>query len=117
MATEKIYTFDYTLKTIVDGKEEKIKKTGEAKAMYFDSIADAIAYYESKEAGKGEQTVLDELNGSLKATATANARANLTRIPTIPKSIREKAEEKLDDNEKAQFNAIMLKLGVSTLKS
>ena len=112
MATKKTYTFDYTVK---DEKGEKVKKQGEAEAYCFESLADAVAHFEAQEAGKGEALLLAEINGSLKATAVANMRASLTRVPTIPKSIREKATEKLDENEKAQFNAIMAKLGIATL--
>lgn len=121
MSQEKTFTFDYTMKVkkVVDGKEveEKVKKEGEAKAVQFDSIADAVAYFEAQEAGKGEALAVAELNASLKNTAIANMRASLTRIPTIPKSIAAKANEKLDDSEKATFNAIMAKLGLSGLPS
>jgi hypothetical protein len=113
MATiKKLYSFDYTVK---DEKGDKVKKSADAEATYFESISDAISFFEAQEAGKGEALLLAEINGALKSTAVANMRANLTRVPSIPKSIREKAAAKLDDNEKAAFNAIMAKLGISQL--
>jgi hypothetical protein len=115
----KNFDFDYTLKTkkIENGKEveTKEKKSAVAEAKQFESIADAIAFFESQEAGKGETLLLAELNDSLKNTAIANMRASLTRIPTVPKSIVEKAQKNLDANEQAQFAALMLKLGLSGL--
>jgi hypothetical protein len=116
MATEKIFNFNYTLKTVVDGKEVAEKKSADAKAMQYDSVLDAVDFYEQKNPGKGEQLVLEIINNSEKSTAIANMRASLTRIPSIPKSIKEAAAEKLDENEKAAFNAIMAKLGIAQLK-
>jgi len=117
MSQTKTFSFDYSAKVVVDGKEEKQKKQGECTAVQFDNVSDALAYFEAQEAGKGEMLLVAELNASLKNTAIANMRASLTRTPVLPKSIREKAGEKLDANEKATFNALMLKLGLAQLPS
>ena len=116
MAAKKIFSFSYAVnQKNAAGVEEKIKKQGDAEALQFDSVADALAHFESIEAGKGETLLVEELNTSLKNTAIANMRASLTRKPILPKSLREKAGEKLDANEKATFNALMEKLGLQTL--
>jgi hypothetical protein len=117
MSQTKVFSFDYSAKVVVDGKEEKQKKQGECTAVQFDNVSDALAYFEGQEAGKGESLLVAELNASLKNTAIANMRASLTRTPVLPKSIREKAGEKLDAAEKATFNALMLKLGLAQLPS
>jgi hypothetical protein len=115
-ATEKTYSFDYTLKVVnAEGVEEKLPKSADATAMHFDTVADIVAYFESQEAGKGESTLVDLINNSLKATAIANMRASLTRVPAIPKAIKEKANEKLNDEEKVEFNRLMAKLGIAKL--
>lgn len=124
MSSKKTFTFDYSaVKKDASGavvKDEKgnpvkEKKQGEAEALQFDNVADALAYYESVEAGKGESLLIADLNASFKNTAIANQRAALTRTPLLPKSIREKAGEKLDASEKETFNKLMEKLGLATL--
>ena len=87
MSITKTFTFDYTLKTkkIENGKEVEVKekKTGEASATQFESIADAIASFEAQEAGKGEALLLAELNDSLKNTAIASSIACTTSFLLI----------------------------------
>jgi len=117
MAQNKIFEFNYTLKktSVIDGKEVTTteKKTADAEAMQFESVADILAFYEGKEAGAGERLLIEEINSSFKSTAIANKRAELTRIPTVPKNIANKAKEQLDATELLNLKATLLKLGLN----
>ena len=116
MSTKEKFNFDYSVKVIAeDGTESKVKKSATAEAIQFESVADAIAYFEAQEAGKGEALLIKDLNDSLKATAIANLRASLTRVPSIPKTLRDKANEKLTPEQKDEFNKLMALLGVQKL--
>lgn len=116
MSLTKTVEFSYSLKkvNVVDGKEviSSEKKTATVDITQFESVSDIIAHYEAIEAGKGEASLVEEINNSFRTTAIANKRAELTRLPLVPKIIQKNAKEMLNEDEQAQLFATLAKLGL-----
>ena len=115
MRTEKVHSFEYRIKEKNEetGEEVAVTKEAEATAVHFDDVNDILAYYEEKGEGEGdgETQLVAAINKMFKDVAIANERAKLTRVPKVPKALKDRRES-LSAEDQAKFDDVMSKLGL-----
>ncbi len=98
------------MKTINVEVSSKDTVLGTINVEEFESVSEAVQYFESKEAGKGEEKALGLINSQHRANVTNGERVRLTRGVSPMKALRDKI--KSDPAAKAALEALLLQFNL-----